>query len=505
MAVKAGPVALTQLVEKAGCASKIGQAELARILSQLPAVEDPNVLLGVAAGDDAGIYRIDERISLVQTVDLFTPCVDDPYLFGQIAAANSLSDIYAMGGRPLTALSIVGFPIDEFDGAILEAILRGGMEKMREAGCSLIGGHSVNDAEIKCGFAVTGLIDAENAVARDAARAGDALVLTKPLGTGMISFAAQIGRVRAECLAEAGASMAVLNKDAAELMVKHGAHACTDITGFGLMGHLVEMARGSGVSVQIDMSALPVFRAAAECLEHEIISGAVERNQEYASAWVETADSDAQRNLPVLYDPQTSGGLLISLPKQAAKALADEMQERGHRGVAIIGRVIEKDSLSSESRIVITNARLENLIGPGGLIALSANGSSASSNASSAQVPAARPGTEPSCCAEGAQGGHSASPGHIEGTDSLDAATLFSDFMKKANGEGLIDKRAKKLMAVALSVAQRCEPCMRIQIEGALAMGLSKAEIDEAAWLGIAFAGAPAMMQFNAVRKGLRF
>ena len=245
---KTESVALTRHVRKAGCASKIGQADLWRILGRLPEVADPRVLLGAAAGDDAGVYQLDEKQALVQTVDVFTPCVDDPFLFGQIAAANSLSDIYAMGGTPLTALSIVGFPIDKLDGGIMEAMLRGGMEKLREAGCALLGGHSINDEEIKCGFAVTGVIDPARVVARDRARAGDVLVLTKPLGTGMIAFAAQLGLVSEACLAEAGASMSTLNRDAAELMALHGAHACTDVTGFGLAGHLVAMLRRSGLN-----------------------------------------------------------------------------------------------------------------------------------------------------------------------------------------------------------------------------------------------------------------
>ena len=197
---KAEAAALTRSVAKAGCASKIGQADLARVLGGLPPVEDPRVLVGVAAGDDAAVFRIDADHVLVQTVDVFTPCVDDPHLFGKIAAANSVSDVYAMGGTPLTALSIVGFPIDELDGAAMEAILKGGIEKLNEAGCSLIGGHSINDAEVKCGFAVTGLIDGGAVVVRDNAQPGDCLVLTKPLGLGMVSFAAQLGRMRPEAL-----------------------------------------------------------------------------------------------------------------------------------------------------------------------------------------------------------------------------------------------------------------------------------------------------------------
>jgi len=212
MPVKKGDVALTKHVRKAGCASKIGQADLLHILSGLPAITDPRVLVGASAGDDAGIYQIDERYTLVQTVDVFAPSVDDPYLFGQISAANSLSDVYAMGGKPLTALSIVGFPIEELDGEIMQQMLKGGIDKLNEAGCPLVGGHSINDEEIKCGFAITGLVDAKKVVERGKARPGDVLVLTKPLGTGMVAFGAQIGRVTDEGLNEAGRFMAALNK-----------------------------------------------------------------------------------------------------------------------------------------------------------------------------------------------------------------------------------------------------------------------------------------------------
>ena len=356
-------VALTRHVRKAGCASKIGQADLLRILGNLPPVRDPNVLVGAAAGDDAGIYRIGPNLALVQTVDVFTPCVDDPYLFGQIAAANSVSDVYAMGGRPVTALSIVGFPMDTLDGSVLEAMMRGAMAKLEEAGCALIGGHSLQDEEIKLGFAVTGLMDPAKVVLRAAARPGDALVLTKPLGTGMISFAAQIGRAGPDALAEAGAAMATLNRDAAERMVAHGAHAATDITGFGLAGHLVEMCRGSGVSAEIDFRALPVFRAAKDALDRQIFSGAVEKNQEYAMAWVRTDDPAAERNLPILFDPQTSGGMLIALPPDRAAALVGELRALGHAATAVIGRIIPRPAPDAESRVIVTHGELENLVG----------------------------------------------------------------------------------------------------------------------------------------------
>lgn len=355
----AADVKLTRHVRKAGCASKIGQADLLRILSRLPAVTDPNLLVGVSAGDDAGIYRINDQMALVQTVDVFTPCVDDPVLFGRIAAANSVSDVYAMGGTPLTALSIVGFPIDDLDGAVMEAMLRGAMATLDEARCALVGGHSINDAEIKLGFAVTGLIAPNAVIRRAAAKPGDVLVLTKPLGTGMISFAAQIGRAGEAVLKEAGEVMATLNKDAAEALQRHGANAATDITGFGLAGHLVEMARGSGVSVEIELERLPVFRAVPGCLEQQILSGAVERNQDYAMGWI-VADQPEAVAQAVLYDPQTSGGLLAALPADRAEAYVADLQARGHTATSIVGRVV---AAAAAPRVFVRGGRLINLHG----------------------------------------------------------------------------------------------------------------------------------------------
>ena len=354
--IKTGKVALTRTVRKSGCASKIGQADLKRILSHLPPVVDPKVILGTAAGDDAGVYELEGDLCLVQTVDVFTPCVDDAFLFGQIAAANSVSDIYAMGGRPLTALSIVGFPIDELEGGIMEAMLKGGIQKLNEAGCALIGGHSINDEEIKCGFAVTGLINKSQVVSRDAAKPGDVIVLTKPLGTGMVSFGAQIGRISAKSLEESGCVMASLNKDAAEMMLKYNAHAATDVTGFALMGHLVEMIRGSGVNARIDMSRLPILGSVLQCLAEELLPGAIERNQEYVSAWVRIEDERHPENLPILYDPQTSGGLLVSLPPESASGYVEHLKSLGHKNVSIIGEIFEKSG--REGAVFVVNTEL---------------------------------------------------------------------------------------------------------------------------------------------------
>jgi len=459
--------------------------------------------LGSSAGDDAGIYRIDENFSLVQTVDVFTPCVDDPYLFGQIAAANSLSDVYAMGGKPITALSIIGFPIEKLDGSIMEKILCGGIEKLNEADCSLIGGHSINDEEIKCGFAITGLINTKKIIVRDNARPADVLVLTKPLGMGIISFAGQIGMVSQKCLGEVGNSMATLNKDASELMVKHNANACTDITGFGLMGHLVEMVRGSKVIAEIDMSKLPVFAVATECLEENILSGAIEGNQEYSMPWVKVKDLSGEKNLPILYDPQTSGGLLISLPEDDAKAFLEEMHQLGHSATAVIGRVLEKGKDKPEGEVIVINSSLQNFFGTKEEISVMKTKKSKDTIHLSQIKEEKEGGADMSCCSQPVEKTCCATPPETDlgKTTTPKAKDLFSEFLKQVNEQGLIDKRTKKLIAIALSVAQRCEPCLKIHIKGAIEMGISKEEIDESAYLAISFSGSPAMMFYNEICK----
>ncbi len=501
---KAEAAALTRSVAKAGCASKIGQADLARVLGGLPPVEDPRVLVGVAAGDDAAVFRIDADHVLVQTVDVFTPCVDDPHLFGKIAAANSVSDVYAMGGTPLTALSIVGFPIDELDGAAMEAILKGGIEKLNEAGCSLIGGHSINDAEVKCGFAVTGLIDGGAVVVRDNAQPGDCLVLTKPLGLGMVSFAAQLGRMRPEALAEAGAWMAALNKDASELMVRHGAHACTDITGFGLAGHLVEMARNSRVTAVLDLEALPVLASAVECLEEEIMGGGIDRNEEYAMAWIQAEEPEAEGLLPILYDPQTSGGLLVALPEKAAEAMVKELKGRGNEAAAIIGRIVVNEPGVPDGKVRVRGKRLARLVGAAGGVTAKTPGAAprdagAPPSASAVSVPAA---AAPACC-EHPPTFEDHAPAAAPAPSSA-ALARFGEFMGAATAPGKVNARAKELIAVALSIVRHCEPCLRSHLAAAFALGITREEIDEAAALAVEFAGCPALMFYKETMRVLR-
>jgi len=335
-------VDLTTLVENAGCASKISQEDLKRALSGLPRVFDPRVLVSSETCDDAGVYRLTPRTALVQSVDVFTPVVDDAYAFGEIAAANSVSDIYAMGGKPLTALSIVAFPIETLSPRIMNRMLQGGVDKLREAGVALLGGHSIKDREIKFGFAVTGVVDPRKMTVNSKARPGDVLVLTKPIGTGTLSFARQIGRAPADGLAAAELSMRALNRSAAELMPAFAVTTATDITGFGLAGHLSEMAVQSGVEIEVYGASIPVFPGVLDLIRAGVVSGAVERNREYAAAFVRrdpSADEDLET---LLYDPQTSGGLLIAVRKSRAPAFLAALHAKGVAAAAVVGRVLRK-------------------------------------------------------------------------------------------------------------------------------------------------------------------
>jgi selenide,water dikinase len=341
--------ALTSFVENAGCASKIPQDDLKLALEGLPAVLDPRVLVSADTADDAGVFKLDEERALVQTVDVFTPIVDDAYLFGQIAAANSVSDVYAMGGTPLSALSIVAFPVEKLSPRVMNRMLQGGIDKLAEAGTVVIGGHSIKDREIKFGFAVTGLVHPGRIVTNAQAAPGDVLILTKPVGTGVLSFAAQLGRAKPEWVEAAGRSMAELNRTAAEIMVEAGVRAATDVTGFGFLGHLAEMAVQSGVTVEVWTAAVPLFDGVRECVGQEIISGAIERNSEHAAKYVERGPSVENDLVTILYDPQTSGGLLMCVPAIRAEDVLRRLREKGVAAAAAVGRVLE----ASEGKIVL--------------------------------------------------------------------------------------------------------------------------------------------------------
>jgi len=321
-------VRLTQQVKAGGCASKLAPGTLAAVLSRLPRQSDPNLLVGFETSDDAGIYRIAPDLALVQTVDFFTPLVDDPFIFGQIAATNALSDVYAMGGRPVTALSVVCFPPDG-DLDVLEQIMRGGMSKMAEAGCVVAGGHSVRDAEIKFGYAVTGLIDPGRVFTNTGAITGDALILTKPVGTGVITTALKRGLAKPDWVENAVRSMTTLNRAASEIVTAApGVHAMTDVTGFGLMGHGRELALGSGVTIEIVVEAVPLIAGALDAVHLGAIPAGLLANRDFAECVSADASgskiADDVRTL--LYDPQTAGGLLIAVAPDHADALVGSLR-----------------------------------------------------------------------------------------------------------------------------------------------------------------------------------
>jgi selenide,water dikinase len=286
------------------------------VLGKLARQHDPNVLVGFDKADDAGVYKISATQALVQTVDFFTPIVDDPYTFGQIAATNSLSDVYAMGGKPLSALGIVCFP-DKGDLEVLERIMAGGLSKMMEAGCVVIGGHSVRDPEIKFGYAVTGMIHPEKVWANANAQILDALILTKGLGTGVISTAIKQGKAKQSWIDGATQSMTTLNARAAEIAAsgKFVIHAATDITGFGLIGHAREMAAGSGVSLRLNSAKVPLLEGAIDCVRAGLIPGGLNNNRDFAECMVSYEQSIPEEIRTILYDPQTAGGLLLSVAR----------------------------------------------------------------------------------------------------------------------------------------------------------------------------------------------
>jgi len=337
----AATVRLTQQVKAGGCASKLAPGSLAAVLSRLPRQSDPNLLVGFETSDDAGIYRISPDLALVQTVDFFTPLVDDPFTFGQIAATNALSDVYAMGGRPLTALSIVCFPPDG-DLDVLEQILLGGAAKMSEAGCVVVGGHSVRDAEIKFGYAVTGLIAPDRVFTNSGAVADDTLILTKPIGTGVITTALKKGIAKADWVERAVRSMTTLNRAASEIVTAAtGVHAMTDVTGFGLMGHGREMALGSGVTIEIVVEDVPRIEGALDAIHLGAIPAGLLANRDYAECVsADAPGSQISEDLrTLLYDPQTAGGLLISVAPSSAHAILGSLRSEG-LNAAKIGSVL---------------------------------------------------------------------------------------------------------------------------------------------------------------------
>ncbi len=304
---------------------------------------DPNLLVGFETGDDAGVYRITDDLALVQTVDYITPVVDDPFLYGQVAAANSISDVYAMGGRPLTAMNLCNFPAKNIDRGSLRRILEGGFSKIKEAGATLVGGHTVRDDELKYGLSVTGLINPKRILTNAAARAGDHLVLTKPVGTGVIITGYRRGLADEDLLMRAVNWMAALNRTACETMLEFDSHACTDITGFGLSGHALGMARGSKVRMRIRFNDVPRYDESLDLIGQGVATSVTGSNLQVVQDYLTFSGSFTDEEKGLVVDPQTSGGLLISLPADQAPKLVGRLRERGNQVAAVIGEVVPAD------------------------------------------------------------------------------------------------------------------------------------------------------------------
>ena len=310
---------------------------------------DENVLVGLERADDAGVYKVTDDIALIQTVDFFTPIVDDPYWFGQIAAANALSDVYAMGGVPKTAMNLVAFPLKDMDMSILRQIIQGGVDKMREAGVVLVGGHSVEDKELKYGLSVTGFIHPDRILTKKDLRAGDQLVLTKPLGTGIVNTAIKGGLASDEIIERVTRLMATLNREAAEIMSRYPVHACTDITGFGLLGHMAEMVSGMPFGIRLISRQIPMLPEAIEYAGMGLVPAGAYKNREFRECMVDFDPSVDRLVQDILFDPQTSGGLLIGVQQDRAGDLVSELKEKGIDAAAVIGEV----TAAPRERIVV--------------------------------------------------------------------------------------------------------------------------------------------------------
>ena len=346
--IQEGPVRLTQFTHGLGCACKIRPQYLEKVLQDMPAVFDKNVLVGASTSDDAAVYKISNEVAIVQTVDFFTPIVDDPYAFGAIAAANALSDIYAMGAKPLFALNIVGFPSNRLPMQVLKDILKGASDKAAEAGIPILGGHTVEDTEPKFGMVVTGQVHPEKVLANAGAKPGDVLILTKSIGTGIISTAVKRGLADEKTARTAREVMATLNAAAARTMEDFQINACTDVTGFGLLGHLKEMLEASGVNASIFADQVPLIPGTKELAMSGAIPGGTKNNLEFVSKLVDWSETIPEVMKLILCDAQTSGGLLISLPEDQAESFLKNLSENQVTG-SVIGKITE----TGEGRIIV--------------------------------------------------------------------------------------------------------------------------------------------------------
>lgn len=333
-------VKLTKLASCAGCGAKVGAGTLCNLLAGFQTHYDPNLLVGYDKSDDASVYRVSDELAIVQTTDFFPPIVDDPFMYGQIAATNALSDVYAMGGEPKLALNIMCIP-EKMDKAIVQEILRGGYAKAYEAGAIITGGHTIHGAEPIYGLAVTGFVKPENVWTNSGAQPGDVLLLTKPLGVGILTTAAKAGLVEQELLDKLYVQMSTLNKYAHDVLVNYSVHACTDVTGFALLGHSLEMAQGSGVTVHLKAQAVPYHEEAYEMADMGFIPAGAYRNRDFAEACVRVVGAVARALQDIFYDPQTSGGLLCAVTAAEAEACLAELLAVAP-STQIIGYVTEK-------------------------------------------------------------------------------------------------------------------------------------------------------------------
>lgn len=438
------PIRLTWHVKAAGCAGKIGKADLDRLLAGLPDLPDPRVLVGRHSGDDAAVMRLGPGADTVCTVDVFPPPVDDPASFGRIAAANSLSDVWAMGGRPQAALAIVGWPLASLPGSGMRAMLDAAFRALAEAGVPCIGGHSIASDEPLAGFAVIGTVEPGRAVTNAGARPGDLLVLSKPIGGGLQVFANAIGRADPADFAVVTAAMEAMNRAAGEALIPCRASAATDVTGFSLLGHLGEMTRQSGVAAELWWEAIPVFAGSLELARAGVIPGAVERNREA----VDPARTDLSALDPaqqaVLLSPETSGGILAVLPPDQFEAYRARVP-----GATVIGRIAAAH--------------------PGGRL----------------DILLRRTAMADCCCPPVA-------PAAAAPPAAADPLAAWRAYMGQVLAPGALDARQKRLIAYALAHATRCQPCVASQAAAARAAGAGEAELAEAAALGIAFGGAAA-------------
>jgi len=337
-----GEIKLTHFTQGLGCACKLRPQALEEVLKDFKLPTDPNILVGTNTSDDAAVYKLNKETALVKTVDFFTPVVDDPFQFGQIAAANALSDIYAMGATPLFALNIVGFPSNRLPLSVLRKILEGANKKAAEAGISIIGGHTIDDSEPIYGMAVTGKVHPEKILTNSAAQPGDFIILTKSIGTGILSTALKRGLLENDTRKKLISLMADLNKTASEIMQNYPVNACTDVSGFGLLGHLLEMARAGKVEVNLFSDKVPVIEYVKKFVTANIFPGGTLNNLDYVSEFVEWPDNFSENNKLILADAQTSGGLLISVPRTYTKKLVNELKTKGVHDASVIGEVISK-------------------------------------------------------------------------------------------------------------------------------------------------------------------